>query len=92
MDPKVLLVLSILESHVKMGSRGYDDTHNGYKVGCVFPMAIWCEFRMGKHRADDHQEDAPHFSLSQVGFYCTLAIGIFFGSPFRTQSHIPVDK
>ena len=22
----------------------------------------------------------------------TLAIGIFFSSPFRTQSHIPVDK
>ena len=85
MDPKVPLVLSILESHGKMGSRGY-------KVGCVFPMAIWSEFRMGKHRANGNQEDAPHFSLTQTRFYCTLAISIFFSSPFRSQSHIPVDK
>ena len=31
------------------------------KVGCLSPMLIWSEFRMGKHRADDYQEDAPDF-------------------------------
>ena len=31
------------------------------KVGCVFPMVTWSEFRMGQHRADDHREDAPNF-------------------------------
>ena len=31
------------------------------KVGCAFPMVISSDFRMGKHRDDDHEEDAPHF-------------------------------
>ena len=34
-----------------------------YKVGCVFQMVIWPEFRMGKCRDDDHKEDAPNFDL-----------------------------
>ena len=32
-----------------------------HKVGCIFPMVISSDFRMGEHRDDDHQEDAPHF-------------------------------
>ena len=31
------------------------------KVGCVFTMIIWSEFRMRKYRDGDHREDAPHF-------------------------------
>ena len=31
------------------------------KVGCIFPMVISSEFRMGQYRDDDHREDAPHF-------------------------------
>ena len=34
----------------------------GSKVGCVFVMVISSNFCMGQHRADDHQEDAPHFN------------------------------
>ena len=33
------------------------------KVGCVFLMVIWSEFRMGQYRHDDHREDAPHFII-----------------------------
>ena len=32
------------------------------KVECVFPMVISSDFRMGQHRDDDHQKDAPHFT------------------------------
>ena len=32
-----------------------------YKVGCVFPMVIWPEFRMGQYRDDDHRDHAPLF-------------------------------
>ena len=31
------------------------------KLGCVFPMVISSDFRMGEHRDDDHEEDAPYF-------------------------------
>ena len=31
------------------------------KVGCIFPMAILSEFRIGEYR--DDQEDAPHFNF-----------------------------
>ena len=30
------------------------------KVGCVFPMVIWPEFRPGQYRDDGHWEDASH--------------------------------
>ena len=33
------------------------------KVGCVFPMVIWPEFRMGQYRDYDHQDHAPHFNF-----------------------------
>ena len=34
------------------------------KVGCVFPIVISCEFRMGQYILDDdHREDAPHFTV-----------------------------
>ena len=32
-----------------------------YKVGRFFPMVISSDFRMGEHRDDDHEEDAPYF-------------------------------
>ena len=32
------------------------------KVGCVFPMVILSEFRMGQYRDEDHPEDALHFT------------------------------
>ena len=35
-------------------------TQNG-KVGCVFPMVIWSEFRIGQYRDGDHREDTPQF-------------------------------
>ena len=30
------------------------------KVGCIFPMVISLEIRMGQYRDDDHREEAPH--------------------------------
>ena len=33
------------------------------KVGRVFPMVIWPEFRMGQYWDDDHREDAPQFNM-----------------------------
>ena len=36
----------------------YDTNH--VKVECVFPMVISSDFRVGQHRDDDYQEDAPH--------------------------------
>ena len=33
------------------------------KLGCVFPMVISSDFRMGEHRDDDHEEDAPYFKF-----------------------------
>ena len=38
------------------------------EVGCIFPMVISSEFRMGQYRDDDHCEDAPHFILNSVQF------------------------
>ena len=37
-------------------------SHFWNKLGCVFPMVISSDFRMGEHRDDDHEEDAPYFS------------------------------
>ena len=36
-----------------------------FKVGCAFWMAISSDFRMGKHRDDDHEEDAHYFTSRQ---------------------------
>ena len=36
------------------------------KVGCAFPMVISSDFRMGKYRDDDHEEDAPYFILPLI--------------------------
>ena len=35
---------------------------SSFKVGCVFPMVISSELRMGQKRDHDHREDAPHFT------------------------------
>ena len=40
---------------------------NVSKVGCVYPMVNWSEFRMGQYRDNDHREDTSHFNLSQLG-------------------------
>lgn len=42
------------------------------KLGCVFPMVISSDFRMGEHRDDDHEEDAPYFSLGLFTFSVRL--------------------
>ena len=36
------------------------------KVGCVF-LVLSSDFRMGQHRDDDYQEDAPHFIKMCMG-------------------------
>ena len=46
-----------------MTSQSSSDCFSFYnKVGCVFPMVISPDFRVGQHRDNDHQEDAPHFT------------------------------
>ena len=39
------------------------------KVGRVFPMVIWSEFRLGEYRNDDHRENAPHFTCVDHHFF-----------------------
>ena len=35
-----------------------------YKVGCLFPIVVSSEFRMGRYpRVYDHREDSPHFMI-----------------------------
>ena len=53
---------------MKRGFEGPDSNGNADllvrsedKVGCAFPMVISSDLRMGKHRDDDHEEDAPYF-------------------------------
>ena len=36
------------------------------KVGCVFPVVIWSEFRLGQQRDDGHREYTPHFTSKRV--------------------------
>ena len=36
------------------------------KPGCVIPMVIWPEFRMGKYRINDHPYHAPQLSKEHV--------------------------
>ena len=40
------------------------------KVGCIFPMVISTEFRLGQYRDDDRQEDATHCMI--MGWKTTL--------------------
>ena len=62
------------------------------KVGCVFLMVIWSEFRLGKYRDDDHREDASHFIIiHRVQFYrgyLRLILKIYFkvGLVLQTES------
>ena len=42
------------------------------KVECVFLMVILSEFRMGQHRDDDHQKDAPHFIDQAIYWFVSL--------------------
>ena len=34
-----------------------------YKVGCVLPMIISSEFRLGQYRDEDHRQDPLHFKM-----------------------------
>ena len=50
-------------SHQKWSLKlGHSWSLSKSKVGRAFPMVIWSDFRMGNHRADDHEGDAPYFS------------------------------
>ena len=54
---------------IPLGLGRFVETHrrflkNKYKVGCVFPMIIWAEFRMGQYRDEDHRKDALLFTWS----------------------------
>ena len=46
---------------------------NSDKLGCAFPMVISSDFRVGQHRDDDHEEDAPYFS-KRVKVYLLISI------------------
>ena len=37
-----------------------------HKVGCVFSMVIWSEFRIWQYRDDDHHDDASHFTRERA--------------------------
>ena len=43
------------------------------KVGRVFSMIIWSEFRMGQYRDEDHREDPSLASESVQNFQMTTA-------------------
>lgn len=49
--------------------RGQSAVRNNsiFKVGCVFAMVSWSEFRMAYYRVDDYREDAPNFNCK--GFH-----------------------
>ena len=34
-----------------------------FKVGCISPMVIWSELRIGQYKHDGYREDAPHFTI-----------------------------
>ena len=38
------------------------------KLGCIFPMVIWPEFRIGYCKGDNHPEDAPTLLQSRCFF------------------------
>ena len=42
------------------------------KLGCAFPMVISSDFRVGQHRDDDHEEDAPYFMI-----YSTIYTAVY---------------
>ena len=44
----------------KIQSYTGENVSNG-KVGRFFAMVISSDFRVGQHRDDDHEEDAPYF-------------------------------
>ena len=53
-----------LNDQLRYASTG-NDSYSCYfvlqvKVGCLFSMVFWSEFRMRKYRNDDYQEDASH--------------------------------
>ena len=53
------------------------------EVGCIFPMVISSEFRMGQYRDDDHSEDAPHFILNSVQFCSKFHFYRIFNIPVK---------
>ena len=57
LSPGILLQMNESENWVRTGTKLQCD-----KVGCVFPMVIWPDFRMWQQRDDDPREDALHFT------------------------------
>ena len=54
---------------------------NYITVGCIFPMVISSEFRIGQHRDDDHREGTLHFI-----FFCDALDFNFAVLNFETPS------
>ena len=48
------------------------------KVGRVFTMVIWSEFRTRKYRHDDNREDASRFSFEAEYFRMNVPIYVLF--------------
>ena len=70
----------------KIWFRGLDQLRSlalKFKVGRFFPMVISSDFRMGEHRDDDHEEDAPYFRIVQASKK---------GSDHRDYPRIPTVK
>ena len=48
--------MMLLDGHTELG-------FGNCKVGCILPMVIWSEFRMGQYWDDDYREDALQFTI-----------------------------
>ena len=62
-----LMMVDDLKIFLDLTVNGGYLTHHSSKVGCIFPMVISSEFRMGQYRDVDHQENAPQF----IKYYLT---------------------
>ena len=51
-------VIEDIPSPTSMSPFGHQQPES--KVGCIFPVVISSEFRLGQYRDDDHREDALH--------------------------------
>ena len=59
--------------------KGSQTSQNRCKVGCAILMVISSDFHMGKHRDDDHDEDAPFFIWFK--FKGVVLMGDLFDGP-----------
>ena len=49
---------SITWNHLNRVKKQKLDYFGSIKVGCIFPMVMWSEIRLGQYRDDDHRENA----------------------------------